>query len=99
MESASEITVQGASVTRLTSDAFLALPEDALGTEYYVMSYLSKDPQGKAFRKDHGPTQFAIIAVKDNTVVHIALPKDVYDNGRSNVSLHMSTHDAFQVQR
>jgi hypothetical protein len=55
------VTVYGMSEQFATSDAYLALPVDALGTVYYVMSY------------DFNvmPSEMTIVATEDNTSVTI----------------------------
>ncbi len=70
----SDVTVYGLNQGYLTSDAFLALPVNALGREYRIMAY-SSDGQGVAFRPTEPasstPSQFAVIATEDNTTVRI----------------------------
>jgi hypothetical protein len=55
------ITVYGMSENYATSDAYLALPVDALGTNYLVMSYTYNVL----------PSQMTIVASEDNTAVTI----------------------------
>jgi len=67
-----EVSVSGMNTMRFSSDAFLALPNEALGTEYYVLSYPStfardlEPVNGADF-----PSQFAVIATENNTSVKI----------------------------
>ncbi|MBS1537817.1 MAG: T9SS type A sorting domain-containing protein [Bacteroidetes bacterium] len=63
-----QVTVYGLSKADKTSDAFLVLPTDVLGLDYYVMSYNS-DNKGDPIT----PSQFAIIATQDATKVTITL--------------------------
>lgn len=53
-----EVTVYGLNYIPFTTDAYLGLPTDALGTEYLVLSY-------------SGTTEFGIVASEDNTTVTI----------------------------
>lgn len=80
--------MQVASVTDRSSDMYLALPVEALGTQYFVMSYQYKD-ESKFLQ---GPSQFAVIATQDDTVLKITfisenlveddLDPDVIQDGR-----------------
>lgn len=60
-----EIMVYGLNQARTTSDAFIALPSDVLGTEYYVVSYPSDNSQGFT------PSEFAVVATEDATDITI----------------------------
>jgi hypothetical protein len=55
------VTVYGMSQEGASTDAYLALPVDAIGTDYYVMSYT----------KTIGTVQMTIVATEDNTSVTI----------------------------
>ncbi|MBE0663614.1 MAG: hypothetical protein IH597_14250 [Bacteroidales bacterium] len=55
------VTVYGMSQEAATTDAYLALPVDALGTSYYVMTYVHTA----------APSQMAIVATEDNTAITI----------------------------
>ena len=72
IESSGDITVQGASINDLTTDAFLALPTHVLSVDYYIISYrymnVSKHRQG--------PTQFAVVGVHENTKVLVTFPRE-----------------------
>jgi IgGFc binding protein/Bacterial Ig-like domain (group 1)/Secretion system C-terminal sorting domain/SprB repeat len=59
-----EVTVYGMNAQQATTDAYLAFPIDAIGTEYYVMAY----------NRDFSfllPTQATILATQNNTTVTI----------------------------
>lgn len=58
-----EITVYGNSRQPASSDAFLALPVDALGTEYLVASYRNQRP--------YTGGQFVVVGTEANTTVTI----------------------------
>ena len=53
--STGDLSVQGANINDFTSDAFLVLPTDSLGTEYMAMSYLYMKPSHnlQVFRSCH----------------------------------------------
>lgn len=69
-----DVTVYALAHADKTSDAFLVLPTDALGKDYFIMSY-NADP----YRIDRSfiypypstPSQFAIVATEDSTMVEI----------------------------
>ncbi|OWF44651.1 Hemicentin-1 [Mizuhopecten yessoensis] len=63
VESTDEIVVIAVNREPYTNDAFLALPEPALGTRYYAVSYFPTNQ----------PSQFVVIGTKDNTEVKITL--------------------------
>ncbi len=59
-----EVTVYGMNARSASTDAFLAFPLDAIGSDYYVLGY----------NKDFGfsnPTQATIVATQNNTTVTI----------------------------
>lgn len=59
-----EVTVYGMNAQQATTDAYLAFPLDAIGTEYYVLGY----------NRDFSfalPTQATIVATQNNTTVTI----------------------------
>ncbi len=60
-----DVTVYALNRAETTSDAFLILPTDALGKDYYVMSY-NTDVYGY---EQNTPSQFAVVATEDSTVV------------------------------
>lgn len=69
----SEITVYGLNQKPATTDAFLALPIDALGLEYRTMSYSVRDWDW--------PSQFAITGAFDGTQVTIVPSAHAGPNG------------------
>jgi LPXTG-motif cell wall-anchored protein len=58
-----EITVYGLNQRQFTTDAYLGLPTDILGTEYIVLGYKNTDIVNA--------TQFAVVATQDATTVSI----------------------------
>lgn len=71
-----EVTVYGLSKAAKTSDAFLALPTDVLGNNYYVMSYNSDNNASQT----ETPSQFIVIATEDSTSVTITLPPKILNS-------------------
>ncbi|XP_035668453.1 IgGFc-binding protein-like isoform X2 [Branchiostoma floridae] len=67
-----EIVVYGVFAERASSDAFLALPTDVLGTEYYVSCY---NPSSNE------PSQFGVVGIRDGTTVNIVPTQDVTFDG------------------
>ncbi|XP_066269367.1 IgGFc-binding protein-like [Branchiostoma lanceolatum] len=65
-----EIVVYGVFTEQASSDAFLALPVDVLGDEYYTAGY---HPRGE-------PSEFAVVGVEDGTTVTITTTQKVKGN-------------------
>ena len=62
-----EIVVYGANRVKYSTDAFLGIPTDALGNEYYTVCYF-------LFNYYHYFTQILIIGARDFITVNIRLP-------------------------
>ncbi len=100
-----DVYVYGLNKALMSSDAFLALPTNSLGKEYYVMSYNSDfnyDPYSdvvEAFYESRTPSEFAVVATEDNTVVTIK-PSDVtYTSKTSDQQVvTMNKGDVYLVQ-
>lgn len=60
-----EVTVYGLNRIQATTDAYLGLPTDILGTDYINLGYSNTDQHSSA------GTQFGIVATQDNTTVTI----------------------------
>lgn len=81
IEANDEVTVYALNQARFTSDAHLVLPVPALGREYVVMSYTSDGGGLPFFGNSAGndtPSQFAVVAVEDNTDVTITRTAPTY---------------------
>ncbi|MGB6037923.1 MAG: Ig-like domain-containing protein, partial [Cryomorphaceae bacterium] len=63
IESDNPISVYGLNQRNFSSDAYLALPTNTWGSEYYVMSYTNSP--------DFVGSQFGVVAKGDNTIVTI----------------------------
>src|SRR5579864_9174961 len=88
-----EVAVYGISSKQYSTDAFMALPVDVLGTEYRTMNYTS------SVRGDT-PGEFWVVGVQDSTNVTI-FPKDVTENGTqpgTPIKVLMYKGDVFLVQ-
>lgn len=64
-----KVTVYGLSTIQYSTDAFLALPTDSLGTEYLVLSYRNTP------RFSSNGSQFGVVGTEDTTSVTFTLPK------------------------
>ncbi|XP_053380418.1 uncharacterized protein LOC123539868 isoform X2 [Mercenaria mercenaria] len=79
-----EIACYGANKQTLSNDVFLALPVDALGTDYYAMAY------SPALVK----TQLGIVSTVDSTNVKVTLP---IGHGNVDVSFKGITYHAGDI--
>ncbi|MEW5869153.1 MAG: PKD domain-containing protein [Chloroflexota bacterium] len=68
-----EVTVYGMNRASVSTDAFTALPTDALGTNYLAMAYTSG-----AMAWYGGSSQFAVVAVEENTQITITASTFAY---------------------
>ena len=88
-----DVAIYGISSKQYSTDAFMALPIDVLGTEYRTMNYTS------SVRGDT-PGEFWIVGVQDSTNVTI-FPKDITANGTqpgSPIKVLIYKGDVFLVQ-
>lgn len=91
IETDRDVSVYAANQAVTTSDAFIVFPTDALGKNYFVMSYDShgmEDGWGDLSRQST-PSQFAVVAAYDDTEVEIApsAPARVYGDQTRTVTL------------
>ncbi|KAK2169631.1 hypothetical protein LSH36_8g06014 [Paralvinella palmiformis] len=99
IEATGDIVVQAANINDLSTDAFLVLPTQSLGVEYFVMSYVF--PETSVFRQ--GPSELAIVGTEDHTIVQIVTSEafsrvqDAKINGR-NLKLKLDWCETFQLQ-
>lgn len=67
-----DVTVYALNQAPLTSEAFLVLPTDAVANDYVVMSYTTDiSNSGSTPNSATTPSQFAVVATEDSTVVTI----------------------------
>ena len=73
IQSEDDVTVYALNQAPLTSEAFLVLPKDALGDDYVVMSYTTDigPSSTQTTNQNTTPSQFAVVATEDSTVVVI----------------------------
>jgi len=83
-----EVSVYALNQGSTTSDAFLVLPTDALGKDYYVLTYNS-DRQGGGIIPNNSstPSEFAIVATEDGTDITINPSASTARNGNRNTIL------------
>ena len=86
------ISVYGFSSELESSDAFLGLPTDTLGTDYIVLSY-SDSPVGSG--RDYNGTEFAFVATADNTTVTVAPTI----SGLAPYQVHLNQGNTYQFQK
>lgn len=96
-----ELVVYAMNKEEYSTDGFLALPVDSLGTEYYTVSY----------SPPHTNTEFGIVATEDNTTIHIQISKhfrkapparvvfqgQAYEN-QETMTVVMNKFDSLQIQ-
>ncbi|KAJ8315039.1 hypothetical protein KUTeg_007189 [Tegillarca granosa] len=94
-----EIVAYGVNKQLNSNDAFLALPTDVMGTEYYAISYYPP------YRR----CQLMVVGVEDSTSVQIKFPSNSWAqttdsyNGQtyaagSTLSITVNRYDTFQIQ-
>lgn len=91
-----DVTVYGLNKAYTTSDAFLVLPTDVLGDKYFVMSYNSDGRQSD--NAEDTPSQFAIVAVEDGTVVNIRPSTPTYRYSNTEQQITLNEGDVYLVQ-
>jgi hypothetical protein len=77
IETDKDVTVYSHTQAVTTSDAFLVLPLDAVGFEYYIMAY-SSDGRSILDPESRTPSQFVVVATEDNTTIEIDTPVNTY---------------------
>jgi hypothetical protein len=102
IEADNDVTVYALNQARFTSDAHLVLPVPALGREYVVMSYAS-DGNGFPFTTrnvgNDTPSQFAVVAVADNTELTITTTVPTFPSrGATTHSVTLQRGESYLVQ-
>jgi hypothetical protein len=94
-----EVTVYAHNQANTTSDAFLVLPVGALGKTHYVMSYNS---DGKYITpgiiSSSTPSQFAIVATENNTLVNIKPSAPTRINKSATQKVTLNKGEVYLVQ-
>jgi PKD repeat protein len=86
VESLDEVTVYGLNRIKFTTDAYLGLPTDALGTEYLVLAY----------GYTSGGSQFGVVATADNTTITVTLPSNL---NTPPYTVKLNQGDVYELQR
>lgn len=90
-----EIVVYGHSQAVTTSDAFMIFPTDILGNDYLIMAYSSDTEVGGTSMT---PSQFAVVATEDNTLVQIDAITSTYAHGFGLQEVTLNKGEAYLVQ-
>ncbi|MCS7176895.1 MAG: IgGFc-binding protein [Candidatus Kapabacteria bacterium] len=99
VEEGSEVTVYAFQQALYSSDAFLVLPIDVLGREYLVMSYPSDGRSSVGgISPESTPSQFAVVAVEDQTEVTILPSAPTYRNGLQEQRVVLNRGQVYLVQ-
>ena len=93
--SENEVMVYAHSQSVMTSDAFLVLPTDVLGQDYFVLAYKSDVSLGGI---SNTPSQFAVVASEDDTEVRINPSTATYINGTREQNITLNKGEAYLVQ-
>lgn len=100
LRSQKEVTVYAMNMANRTTDAMLILPTDALGLEYFIMSYPS-DQQGTYSVANPGsntPSQFVITATEPQTRVQIQLVGNAFGTAASSLNIVLNQGESYLVQ-
>lgn len=92
-----DVTVYALSQANRTSDAFLVLPTDAVGKDYFVMAYAS-DPIFSDEFEQSTPSQFAVVATEDNTEITITPRAPTFRNRDAVQEVTLMKGDCYLVQ-
>jgi hypothetical protein len=96
-----EVSVYALSQAVTTSDAFMVLPTDVLGNRYFILSYNSDGTNGPTYqnaRDQSTPSQFAIVAVEDNTQVTIYPRAATFRFGNQTQRIVLNRGEVYLVQ-
>ncbi len=101
IETDKNVIVLGHNQAYLTSESFNVLPVELLAEDYMVMAYNSDGIFGTPDSWEASsatPSQFAIIATEDNTVVDIFPSAPTYDNRLNPQRITLDRNDVYLVQ-
>jgi hypothetical protein len=82
IETTTDVSVYAANFQSLSSDAAVILPVEALGDEYYSLSFNGNVGQTGLEDDDRTPEEFLIVATEDNTLITI-VPTNKTDGKKS----------------
>jgi hypothetical protein len=97
------ITVYAIDYADKSCEAFVVLPNEALGNEYYVMSFQSDGKKENAFGEtfltnQSTPSQFAVVATEDSTNVTITPRAATHKNRRDIQKIVLNKGEVYLVQ-
>ena len=93
------VQVYGHSQSYLTSESFNVLPIESLGDEYLVLSYNAQSDIKEEIGSDYRtPSQFAVVAVEDSTIVTITPSAATYFNGTKIQTITLNAGQVYLVQ-
>ncbi len=98
IETDNDVTVYAHTQAVTTSDAFLVLPYDNVGLEYYVMSYSSDGRYSLTSTLQRTPSQFLIVATQNNTVVEIETPVATFKHPAGKQTIRLNKGYSYLVQ-
>ena len=102
IEASDEVTVYALNQANLTSDAFLVLPTDALAEDYVIASYnsdVTKTGTTQVISNNSTPSQFAVVATEDSTIVYITPRVQTPRNPRRKTdTVFLERGDSYLVQ-
>ncbi len=78
-----------------TSDAFLIYPSQVLGKKHFILTYNS---DGRSLSSSRTPSQFAVVAVENNTEVVINPSTPTKLNGTSQQKITLNKGEVYLVQ-
>ena len=101
VETDNDVMVYALNQAWTTSDAFLVLPRPALERDYYVMSYPSDnivDDRTGRLSVGSTPSQFAVVAVENNTRITFSPTAPMLFAGRNPSPVVLNAGDVYLVQ-
>lgn len=101
VETDNDVMVYALNQAWTTSDAFLVLPRPALERDYYVMSYPSDniiDDRTGRLSVGSTPSQFAVVAVENNTRIIFTPTAPFLFAGRNPSPVVLNAGDVYLVQ-
>jgi hypothetical protein len=97
-----EVALVGVNMQRWSSDAFMGIPADALGTRYLVLAYpntLSANPGSDSTKISDFPSEFSVVATSDSTKVTINAPVRINGQaGRAPIAVTLNRGEIFTGQ-
>lgn len=95
------VIIMGHSQALLTSESFNVYPYEFLGTEYLVMAYNSDGVAGfpgSDEARSATPSQFAVVATEDNTIIDIFPSSPTYINRLNPQRIELKKGEVYLVQ-